>query len=267
MARRAAGGDRFAGTGQPQWAGGRGGFVALRAALCPRRCAGAAALAAGRRRAGRLAARLGRGGRKGDHGPSGRISCGVPRRMEGDTGRRAGGRRRWHGLALGTVCLLAQRSVGSGLRAARRRPDPESHAAIDVGGRRGESWRNLFDLLEEGQAPGIQPLGPVADGSGAGGMVQGHRPAADPRRPGAGIRRLSRAHGPSSHGRQRRGWTVQPRRHGRNVLLQRRSPHRRADPRSRQSSRRSPRPSGSGSPAVSCRTMRWASTKRCGCRP
>ena len=36
--RAAAGWDRFAGTGQPQWAGGGGGFVALRAALCAGRC-------------------------------------------------------------------------------------------------------------------------------------------------------------------------------------------------------------------------------------
>ena len=129
--------------------------------------------------------------------------------------------------------------------------------AIDVGGRRGESWRNLLDLLEEGQAAGIQPLGPVADGPA---LVAWYAATGQQRILDALVRAYADCPvpmGPLHMDGSAEGGLCNLDAMVETYCLQRRSSHRGADPRRRRSSGRSPRPSGTGSPAVSCRTMRW----------
>ena len=195
----AAGWNRFAGTGQPQWAGGRGGSFALRAALCHwplrRRCCRC------RRAPSSRPAGSAIGPWRPDRGITGHLDEYHPVFRDGWKGTPSPRRRptptaragRWNSAAYWLDGLLR---LGFVLHddALIQKATARLGLVVDGVNRGG----TVVHLLEEGQAAGLQQLGPFADGPGPGGLVSGHRPAADPRRPGQGLRRLSRAHGHAS---------------------------------------------------------------------
>ncbi len=150
--------------------------------LCPALPAGGQAglpAPAGRqRRAGGLAAGLGRGRPARHHRPPRRISLRLSRRLEGPggPGQRHGPRR--HRLAAGTVLLLARRRDPAGPDSARRVAHQENPRPVGPhrrGREQGRSRRHLHLLEERLQAPGLQQLGPFADGPRPGGPLPGHR--------------------------------------------------------------------------------------------
>ena len=192
--------------------------------------AGVSAPAAGRRRAGGLAARLGGGGARGDHRAPRRVPRHLPRRLEGRPIKAPVRAPDGTGWPLEQCAYWLDGAIRLGFvlhDEALIQQDPRP-ARPDRGRRQQGRFRHVVHLLEKGlQAGGLQQLGAFADGPRAGGALPGHRRQTGARRLGQGLCRLSGEDGADRFLRRQR--LVQPGRDAGDLFLQRRPAH----PRSR----------------------------------